>query len=149
MKFSEWRRAKGAWNSWWSLLITFPLLIVLAFVVPEAWRSGVIAGREQSIAGVVTAYRPSDHNRCDYVFTVQGRQFTGTDGCPNAPATIGQQVWVYFDSNNPATSELEGFAEKSQADWSGCWFILIVICIVAGIIAFAKVRSRFKFWPNE
>jgi hypothetical protein len=145
MKFSEWRRSKAAWDSWWTLLITFPWLIGLAILVPEGWQSHLIAGREQTTAGIVIAYNRSSHNECTYVFTVQSKQFTGKDGCPTAPAVIGQQVWVYFDPNDPQKSLLEGYAEKSQSDLGVCEFMLVGISILAGIIAVSKIRTR----PNS
>lgn len=121
------------------MFITIPLFLGLAFVVPGAIRDNAISARQRTAVGIVTAYEPSSHNECQYMFIVQGRQFSGLSSSPKDSVVIGERVQVYFDSSDPATNSLEDFAEASRQNLGVATFMIFGILVFATIILYSKL----------
>jgi hypothetical protein len=134
-------RSKDDWKSWNALFIAAPFALGLIFVLTTSTRDHAVAMRQGSTIGVVTAYEPSNHNQCSYTFELEGKQYQGKSSSPTTTATIGQQVQVYFDRNDPATSSLEDFESASRRQKGILPFLVIGIIGVIGFVLYSKLRS--------
>jgi len=96
---------------------TLLVLGVLAFglvIFGYAPRAGnALVAREATAQGIVTAQRTARFYGYyyDYLFSVNGQSFTGRDSQPQNDFEIGNQVVVYYDSQNPKRNALTDFAE--------------------------------------
>jgi hypothetical protein len=117
---------------------TIPFVFGVLIVGSEAAREAKAAGRQQTSQGVVTAYDPSDHNQCSYTFSVLGRPYTGSRSADTTDVTVGNRVFVYYDSQNPTMNALEDFSEMSHRDRSFCFILIFAIGIFPVIILYAK-----------
>jgi len=133
-------RSKDDWKSWNALFIAVPFAFGLVFVLTTSTRDHAIAARQGSTLGFVTAYEPSSHNQCSYSFELEGKQYRGESSSPTTTAAVGQQVRVYFDRDDPATSSLEDFEAASRRQRRILPFLIIGIAAVIGFILYSKVR---------
>ncbi len=138
-------RSKGRWRSWWSLGMTYPLVVGLAMGLYSSRRDANIATRQESTSGQVAAYEPSNHNSVRYTFAVKGKQYVGMDSSPTAtpevPAIIGDRVQVYFDSDNPTTNSLEDFWSRSRRDKGLVPICAFGIVVIPAIILCLKLTG--------
>jgi hypothetical protein len=134
-------RSHDDWKSWNALIIAAPLAFGLVIVLFDSHRDHLIAARQQSTIGVVTAYEPSNHNQCSYTFEFQGKQYRGESSSPTATTSIGQQVQVYFDRSDPATNSLTDFESESRNNEGFSRFLIIGIFGVIAFILYSKRRS--------
>jgi hypothetical protein len=119
MNVSRWffaPRSKDDWKSWRSLVITFPFIIGVFLVAPQAMRENTAATRQQTSQGIVTAYEPYNHNECSYTFTANGRLYSGIRSAATTDVRVGDRVLVYYDSQDPTVNALEDFSEMSHND---------------------------------
>jgi hypothetical protein len=138
---SRWylaHRRKNDWTSWRSLFITFPFVIGVLLVAPQAAREHAAANRQQTSQGVVTACDRSDHNQCSYDFSVFGRPYSGRRSANTTDVTVGDHVLVYYDSQNPTMNALEDFSEMSRRDRGFCYILLFVIGIFVAVVLYAR-----------
>jgi len=141
VSFSDWYRAhrrKNDWTSWRSLFITFPFVIGVLLVAPQAAREQAAATRQQTSQGVVTAYDRSDHNQCSYDFSVLGRPYSGRRSANTTDVIVGDHVLVYYDSQNPTMNALEDFSEMSRRDRGFCYILLFVIGVFVAVVLYAR-----------
>jgi len=113
-------RSKNDWKSWRSLVITFPAIVGMLFVAPQAVRESRAASRQQSTEGRVIGYERSNYNQCRYTFSVHGRPYGGMRSALTTDVTVGDRVLVYFDSQDPTMNALEDFSAMSQRDKGLC-----------------------------
>jgi uncharacterized protein DUF3592 len=97
--------------SWWSLLVVLPWAIGAIVFIHEWKVDRDIASREQTTQGLITTHEPSNHNRYGYVFTVNGKNFTGWESPKNEGLDIGRRVVVYYDPHNPNKNALTEFRD--------------------------------------
>ena len=141
MNFLRWffsPRSKNDWKSWRSLVITFPAIVGMLFVAPQAVRESRAASRQQSTEGRVIGYERSNYNQCRYTFSVHGRPYGGMRSALTTDVTVGDRVLVYFDSQDPTMNALEDFSAMSQRDKGFVFMLLIVIGGFAGFILYSK-----------
>jgi len=122
--------------------MTFPAMVGVLFVAPQALRDECAATRQQMSQGLVTSYERSNHNLCSYTFSVQGRQYSGAASAPTTLVAVGDRVLVYFDSQDPTINALEDFSSMSRRDRSFVFMLIEVIAGFAGFILFRKQRQR-------
>lgn len=53
-----------------------------------------IASRQQTTQGLITTHEPSNHNQYSYVFTVNGKNFTGWESPRSEELDVGKRVVV-------------------------------------------------------
>ncbi len=135
------RRDKMDWTSWRSLIITFPAIVGVFFVAPQAIRENSAARRQQTSQGLVTSYEPSQHNQCRYTFPVQGKRYSGMASAPTTDVAIGDRVLVYFDSQDPTMNALEDFTSMSQRDKGFVSILIVVIAAFVGFILISKATQ--------
>jgi hypothetical protein len=139
--FSRWylaHRHKNDWTSWRSLFITFPFVLGVLFVAPQAAKEHAAATRQQTSQGVVTAYDRSNHNQCSYDFSVLGRPYSGRRSADTTDVTVGDHVLVYYDSQDPTMNALEDFSEMSRRDRGFCYMLLFLIGVFAAVVLYAR-----------
>ena len=109
------QRVDQTWRnpSWWNLLVVLPWTIGLVFLIYEWKLDRAVAERQQTTQGRITVHEPSNHNRYGYVFTVNGRSYTGWQSPRAGEFEIGKQVVVYYDPKDPAKNALTDFSELS------------------------------------
>lgn len=133
------KRANADWRSWRSMVITLPAIVGVLFVAPQAIREKSVASRQGTCQGLVTAYERANHNRCKYVFSVSGKQYTGMASAPTTEVRAGDRVLVYFDSHDPSVNALEDFSSMSDGDAGFVFVLIAIIAIVGGFILFSKL----------
>jgi len=144
VNFVRWffsQRSRNDWKSWNALFMAAPFAFVLGFVLFNSVRDHAIAARQGSTTGVVTAYEPSNHNQCTYTFELEGKQYRGRSSSPTRTASVGQQVQVYFDRNDPATNSLKDFETASRNYRGILIFSSVEIVAVVGFILYSKSRT--------
>jgi hypothetical protein len=137
-------RQKIDWQSWRSLFITFPFVIGVLLVAPQAVRENLAASRQLTSQGTVTAYEPSNHNHCSYTFTAKGRLYSGTRSAATTDVRVGDRVLVYYDSQDPTMNALEDFSEMSHNDRGFAEILLFVIGAFSVVILYSKATTRRK-----
>jgi len=135
------RRDRNDWTSRRSLIVTLPFVLGVVFIAPQAIKEGSAAKRQQTIQGSVTSYERFNHNQCQYVFSVWGKQYAGIASAPRDHVTVGDQVRVYFDSQNPTVNSLEDFSQISQRAKRDVYFLVAVIVAFACFIFVSKIAS--------
>jgi len=123
------------------MFMTYPLMVGLAIGIWESRHDALIAARQLTTTGVVTAYDRENHNQCSYVFSVQGKPFTGRSSAPHGSATLGEIVTVYYDSTDPSTSGLEDYSVKGRRDGGLIPIYVFGIFLIPGIIIYAKAKK--------
>jgi hypothetical protein len=137
-------RPKNDWKSWRSMVITFPFVIGVFFVAPQAVREHTAASRQQTSQGTVTAYELSNHNQCSYTFEANGRLYGGTRSAATTDVRVGDRVLVYYDSQDPTMNALEDFSEMSHNDRGFVEMLLFVIGAFAAVIFYSKATAHRK-----
>ena len=144
MNFVRWflsPRSKDDWKSWNALFVAAPLAFGLVMASYDSHREHSIAMRQESTTGTVTAYHSSNHNRCSYRFTFEGKEYVGESSAPTSSVSIGQHVDIYFDRTDPRTNSLTDFEGESRNNASFARFLLIGLFGVIGLILYSKWRS--------
>jgi hypothetical protein len=132
------RRLSMHWRSWRSLAIVFPFIIGIFVTLPQAIRERRAATLQQMTQGTVTAYKQSNHNLCEYTFSVNEKLYNGASSAPSTDIKSGDQVRVYFDSQDPNLNALEGFTGLSERDEGFVGMLLALIAIVAAFISISR-----------
>jgi len=130
----EWVRP-----SWWNLLIILPWAIGAVWCVYEWKTDRAVAGRQQTTQGIVTAHEPANHNQYVYVFSANGRSYTGRESPKKHALEVGKQVVVYYDPFNPARNALTDFAELSTESLGP---VPLLVFGVGGLTVFILRRRR-------
>jgi hypothetical protein len=133
-------RSTGRWRSWWSLTMTFPLVVGLVVGLYDSRRDAAIGARQESTSGQVIAYEPNNHNSYRYTFTAQGRQFSGISESPRVSETVGAPTPIYFDPLDPRKNSLEDFSMRSHRDRGLVPICTFGICVIPAIILYSKLR---------
>ena len=144
MNFLTWflsPRSSADWTTWRSMIITIPCVIGLLFTAHDMTKDNSAAKRQQTSHGVVTSYEPSSHNLCGYTFSVHGKQYKGEASAPTNNVTVGDQVRVYFDSQEPTNNSLEDFSARSQRHQSFAYILIGLIAVVAGFIFISRTAA--------
>ena len=98
-----------------------------------------IATREQTTQGVITAHEPANHNRFGYVFSVNGKTFTGWESPGKDGLNIGQQVLVYYDPLNPSKNALTEFGDLGT---NGLGPVPVMLFGIGAVAWYIKARRR-------
>ncbi len=132
-------RKTWAYPSWWLLLVVLPWTIGALICVHEWLVDKSVASREQTTQGIITVHEPSNHNRYEYVFSMNGKSFTGWESPRTDRLEIGQQVVVYYDPLNPSKNAPTEFGELGMENLGPLPLLLFGIGAVAWYI---KTRRR-------
>lgn len=87
-----------------------------------------------------SAHEPANHNRYGYIFSVDGRSYTGWESPRKDELEIGKQVVVYYDPNDPAKNALTDFGELSIEKFGPIPTLMFGIGGVALVIFWTKRR---------
>jgi Protein of unknown function (DUF3592) len=129
--------------SWWKFLIVTPWIFGLIFLAP-AWKiDREIATRQQTTNGTITAHEPSNHDRYEYIFSVNGHAFIGWQSPRANELQIGKEVLVYYDPVDPNQNSLRDFNDVGDQDF-GPIPLLIAGILGAALIIFLLRRSKLK-----
>ena len=91
--------------TWGNLLITLPWGIGILVAVFGWSADHIIAKRERTTIGVVTAHKASRSDRYLYTFSVNGEKLEGSSGADDRH-NVGDQVTVFYDPIDPNMSVL-------------------------------------------
>jgi len=119
--------------------VVLPWIIGTVLFVYEWNVDRGIATREQTTQGVITAHEPANYNRFGYVFSVNGKTFTGWESPGKDGLDIGKQVLVYYDPLNPSKNALTEFGDLGMNSLGPVPRMLFGIGAVASYI---KARRR-------
>jgi Protein of unknown function (DUF3592) len=135
------RRFDHYWlrSSWWTLLITLPWAIGLAFSIYVGLTDHAIAQREQAAQGMIAFHEPANHNGYGYTFSANGKSYSGWDIPTNNEPTVGQQVLVYYDPKDPNKNALSDFGDLTIKSFGPIPLLMFGIGFVALFI-----RSRMR-----
>jgi hypothetical protein len=101
-----------------------------------------IASRKQTTQGLITTHEPSNHNQYSYVFTVNGKNFTGWESPTNEELDIGKRVVVYDDPQNPNKNALTEFRDLGMTALGPVPMMLLGIGAVARYIGRRGRRNQ-------
>jgi hypothetical protein len=101
-----------------------------------------IATREQTTQGVITAHEPENHNRFGYLFTVNGKSFTGWESPGKDGLEIGRAILVYYDPVNPNKNALTEFGDRGLNSLGPVPILLFGIGAVAWYITARRRKIR-------
>jgi hypothetical protein len=137
------RRITRTWAnpSWWFLLAVLPWTIGTIFLVHQWLADRGIATRERTTQGVVNAYEPANHNRYEYVFSVNGKSFSGWQSPGPEGLEIGKRVLVYYDPIDPNRNALIEFEDRSTDALGPVPLVLFGIGAVAWYIRTRRVKE--------
>jgi hypothetical protein len=109
-------RFERSWGrpSWWNLLIVLPWVVGAVFLLYGFREDQRVAARERITQGVIDANEPSNHDRFEYRFSIDGKRYTGWEIPSRTEYQIGQQVVVFYDPLDPNKSALVDFAEAGD-----------------------------------
>jgi hypothetical protein len=127
---------------WDPLRFTVPLIFGLFLIVPEALKESLAATRQQTSQGIISSYEMSNHNRCRYSFTVNGKIYNGVSSAPTLDTEAGRRVVVYFDPKNPEVNALEDLSAKSRRDGGFLWMLVAAIGAIVGFVVLPKAARR-------
>jgi len=139
------QRATRAWGhpSWWNLLVVLPWTIGLIFLVHEWKADRAIAERQQTTHGTITAHVPANHNRYGYIFSVDGKSYTGWESPKGNELEVGKLVRVYYDPIDPNKNALTDFAEMSSQNLGPVPLLMFGIGAVA-LFIFRRRRRKLS-----
>jgi hypothetical protein len=129
-RFGDWTHP-----TWWNMLVTLPWLALLIFLVYQAESNRQIASRERTTQAEITAHEASNHNQFRYVFSIDGRNYSGLDRARGAEPQIGDRVIVHYDSKDPAANALTDFKTVSLENLGPVPALLVFTGAVAWYIA--------------
>ena len=71
-------RIDPAWENpaWWNLLIAVPWFIGLVFLTYSAISNHIVAKRQQTVTGIITAHEPQNHDRYGFEFALNGQKYS-------------------------------------------------------------------------
>lgn len=133
--------------SWWNLLVVLPWTLGAILLVYQWNVDRDIAGREQTAQGVITAHEPANHNRFAYVFTVNGKSFTGWESPGKDELEIARPVLVYYDPLNPNKSALTEFGDRGLSSLGPVPKMLFGIGAVTWYITAKRRKNRASSNP--
>jgi hypothetical protein len=138
------RQATHTWEnpSWWNILVVLPWTVGAIFFIYQWNVDRDIATREQTTQGVIAAHEPANHNRFGYVFSVNGKNFTGWESPGKDGLDIGQQVLVYYDPLNPSKNALTEFRDLGTNSLGPVPMMLFGIGAVAWYIRAQRRKSQ-------
>jgi hypothetical protein len=116
------------------LAVVLPWAIGLVLSVHESTVDRHVAAREQTATGVVFEHQPANHNVYGYKFEVDGRTYIGWQSPGKSELTVGKQVTVYYDPQNPEKNALIEFEELSATSLGPVPLLLFGIGGVAFLI---------------
>jgi hypothetical protein len=136
-------RSKNDWKSWCIVSWAVVLLFCVFDLASRAIRENDAASTQQTSFGTITDCERSGRSgySCNYVFPVEGEQYTG-DSRSDSYRTFGQTVVVYYDSQAPTTSALEDFSGKARKDWNFVYIFLLMIAALVAFVLYSKATDR-------
>jgi len=114
--------------------------IGVAIFVYDGIKDAVIAKRQRTTQGTVTAHEPANHDRYGYVFSVEGKSYSGWDMPRKNEVSIGKQVLVYYDPSDPTRNALTDFEELCFENFGP---IPLMVFAIGGVTLFI-FRARLK-----
>jgi hypothetical protein len=136
-------RSKNDWKSGRSLSVALVLLFSVFLVASQAARENDAASMQRTSSGKITNCERSGRSgySCDYVFPVDGEQYTGH--CRSDSYRLyGQTVIVYYDSQDLTMTALEDFSEKARKDWNFVYILLLLLAALVAFVLYSKATDR-------
>jgi Protein of unknown function (DUF3592) len=103
-----------------------------------------IAARQQTTQGVITAHEPANHNRYGYTFFVNGKIFNGWESPMKRELSVGQDVTVYYDPQDPNKNALTDFAELGLSNLGPLPVVFFGIGLLAWYIGWQRRRHKMS-----
>jgi hypothetical protein len=141
------QHTKRTWAnpSWWHLLVVLPWAIGTILFIHQCKVDLGIAARERTTQGVINAHEPANHNRYGYVFSVNGKSFSGWESPGKEGLEIGRQVLVYYDPIDPSKNALTEFQDLGMSALGPVPLMLFGI----GTVAWYIRSRRAKFFSQK
>ena len=130
----QWSRA-GRWRA----LLALPWALGFALLSIESTQYHTAAKRQRIVPGQITKHEPANHNSYVYVFSVDGRSFVGRESPVKNELSIGQQVSVYYDAQNPNRNSLKDLDDVAMERFGPTPVLFAGICI--WVVYFVRKRE--------
>lgn len=143
------RRIDPSWDNptWWNPLVVVPWLLGLAFLTYSAISHHIVADRQRTTQGIVTAHETANHDQYRFAFSVDGQKYDGLGRAGKEKLEIGERVVIYYDPRNPSKNALKSFETLSLEDFGPIPALLLGIGVVAWMINNAR-RRRSSLSPD-
>jgi Protein of unknown function (DUF3592) len=130
--------------SWWNVLIALPWALGAIFFIYHWNVDRAIATRQRTTEGVITAHDRANHDRHEYVFTVDGETFSGWGVPQKEELELGKRVVVYYDPQDPKKNSLTDFEDLGEREFGSVALPLLGIGILVGYIGRQRRRHRMN-----
>jgi hypothetical protein len=107
----------------------------------ELNRNRVVAPRQQETTGTVTA-GPLGRHSYSYTFTVGEASYSDWGSIRGPEPTIGQEVLVYYDPQDPTVSALTPFEYSSKERTADLVIGIVILISVATLISVSLIVAR-------
>ena len=136
-------RSKINWKSWHSLWYAVPLLFGVFVFASRARVENDAAIMQQTSYGTITDCERCGRSGycCNYVFPVDGEQYTGSSRS-DTYLLFGHTAVVYYDSQDPTMSALEDFSRQSRRDRNFVYILLLMIVALVAFVLYSKATDR-------
>jgi hypothetical protein len=102
------------------------------------WRADLlIAHREKTVSGIVTAHHPEDHDSYDYSYDVGNATYSGRAYL--LKLNIGEPVTVFYEPDHPSKSQVESFSNPGTRP------VPLAIFSALAILVYLRLKS----WINR
>jgi hypothetical protein len=116
------------------MLVALPWVIGLVFSIYVGIADRILAQREKKTQGTIASHEPSNHNRYGYTFSVNSKSYSGWESPRKEEPTVGQQVTVYYDPDDPNRNALTDFRDLSLESFGPTPLLMFGIGAVAVFI---------------
>lgn len=127
-------------DSWWNLLVLWPIPFVLFFCIHSSDSDMKVAQRQKIAIAKINTHDPPNHDRYGYFFYLNRKPYTGwayPDG--KRDFSIGESVAVYYDPLNPSKNSADDYYAVSLRD---LFFVPFCILVLVGLSLFILFRRR-------
>ena len=100
----------------------------------------MVAQREKTTNGSITAHEPTNHNRYGYSFSVDGKPYSGWEIPRNKELHIGQQLTIFYDPIDPTKNAITDFADLEMDSLGPVPLLLFGIGAIALFIGYRRAK---------
>jgi hypothetical protein len=131
-----------SYPSWWNLLVVLPWTLGVILAIHGCTIDRMVAQREKTTGGRITAHEPANHNRYGYSFSVNGKSYSGWESPRKEEPRIGQSVTIFYDPVDPTRNALTDFADLEAESLGPVPMLLLGIGTLALFIRYRRRHGK-------
>jgi hypothetical protein len=128
--------------TWWTYLILAPWVLGIALTAFNGANHTEISERERTTTGRIIAHEIQNHNQYRYVFSADGKEFTGLDSADERMPAIGDSIEVFYDPRKPSENALRSFRDSAQNMFGSTFGIFALLLVAAFWIEYFRRQGQ-------